>query len=304
LAEVSRLHIGVLGPGAIGGLLGALLWRAQHKVVMVGKEDRIARLEAQGLPLQSPVFGDFVARPRLVTVLAEPVDILIVTVKAPHLPEALARIDPRAVVDAVVIPLLNGVGHREVIEAALGAQVATGAIGSVEVAMVDGAVRQLSKQYPHIDLAVTALTASTLGSLAEAVRDAGITVDLQPSEATVIWRKLVRLCALASVTAAAQQPIGVVRADPHWRPRLEGLAREGALVATREGVAIDPAAVMEAIDRLPAGLTTSLQRDLGAGVPSELESITGAVLRLAQRHGLHSETLTEMYALLKQKARP
>jgi 2-dehydropantoate 2-reductase len=303
MAEVSALHVGVLGPGAIGGLLAALLWKAQHQVVMVGKDAQVGRLQDQGLPLESPVFGDFVARPRAVTALAEPVDVLFVTVKGPQLAEALARIDRRAVADAVVIPLLNGVGHREVIEAALGAQVATGTIGFVEVALAGGTVRQLSKQQPHIDLAANALAAGELEPIAEAVRATGITVDLQPSEAAVIWKKLVRLCALASITAAAQQPIGAVRADPVWRPRLEGLAREGAAVAAREGVAIDPTAVMEAIDKLPAGLTTSLQRDLGAGAPSELESITGGVLRLAQRHGLPCPTLTELYALLKQKVK-
>lgn len=304
MAEVTPLSVGVLGPGAVGGLLAALLWKGQHRVVCIGKEEQARRIEAQGVPLESPVFGSFVARPAAVAALAEAVDVLLVTVKAPHLPEALGRIDRRAVADALMIPLLNGVGHREVIEGVLGARVATGTIGFVEVALAGGVVRQLSKQHPHIDLAVNALAAGELGPVAEALRATGVTVALQPSEAAVIWKKLVRLNALASVTAAAQQPIGAVRNDPVWRARLEGLAREGAAVAEREGVSIDPVAVLEAIDKLPAGLTTSLQRDLGAGAPSELDSITGGVLSLARRHGLPCPTLTEMYALLQQKVKP
>jgi len=296
------MRIGVLGSGAIGGFLTALLWRAEHSVVCIGKEAQVVRIERDGIRLESPVFGTFVARPRTTTLLSEPVDVVFVAVKSPTLIEALHRLSKRSIANATVIPLLNGLGHRETIEATLSASVAVGTIGFIEVAIVDGIARQLSSQQPHIDLGSREVPQQTLQLFADALRTTGLTVSVLGSEAAVIWKKLVRLNAIASTTAAAQAPVGFVRSDPQWRRILEGLVREAADVARKEGVDTDPGVVLAAIDRLPAELTTSLQRDIAARVPSEIESITGGVLRRAKQWDVACPCVSEVYDMLKRMA--
>ncbi len=293
------MQIGILGPGAIGGLLGALLWRARQDVLCIGREDRVAQIQREGIAVDSPTFGNFIARPDAVSAATRALDLLLVAVKGPQLRSSLQRIPRQTVASAIVVPLLNGIGHREVIQEVLGAPVAAGTIGFVEVALSAGTIRQLSAQQPHIDLGSESIPAAALERVAEVLRLTGITVSVLDSEPAVIWKKLVRLNAIATTTAAAQQPVGWVRTDPTWRQQLEGVVREGTAVARREGVEMEAQAVLAAIDKLPEGLTTSLQRDIAAGLPSEVDCIPGGVLRRAQQYGLPHVHLSALYQTLK-----
>src|SRR5205085_12634280 len=58
---------------------------------------------------------------------------------------------------------------------------------------------------------------AALETLAATLDRAGIPALVGPSEAQVLWSKLVRLCALACTTSAADAPIGFIRSDPEWR---------------------------------------------------------------------------------------
>ena len=64
--------------------------------------------------------------------LVEPVDLLLVAVKAPYLAEALERIEPDAVANGVVLPLLNGIEHVELIRARLPGRVAAASLSQFE----------------------------------------------------------------------------------------------------------------------------------------------------------------------------
>jgi 2-dehydropantoate 2-reductase len=86
------------------------------------------------------------------------------------------------------------------------------------------------------------------------------------------------------------------------RKFLEEIVREGAVVALHEGVDINPDEVIKQIDSLPETLTTSLQRDVQAQIPSELESITGGVLRLAESYGISAPAHQRAYGLIKKQS--
>ena len=69
-------------------------------------------------------------------------------------------------------------------------------------------------------------------------------------------------------------------------------------MASREGSKIDYKEVMTKIDSLPYGLTTSMQRDIAKGQPSELDAIAGAIVRRGARHGLACPGITEMMNMI------
>jgi len=96
--------VGVLGPGAVGTALAVPLAEAGVDVVCIARPATAAAITSQGLTLRH---GSDVrtVRPRAVEELNEPVELLLVTVKATGLDEALGRIKSDA---AVVLPLLNG----------------------------------------------------------------------------------------------------------------------------------------------------------------------------------------------------
>src|SRR5919109_3818144 len=103
------LRFAVLGPGGVGGLLAALLARAGDSVLV---------LHDAGPPeihVESRRFGDFTARVGTAPRLSEPVDALLVTVKATQLEEAVKRVPASALGQAVLIPFLNGIDPVEVL---------------------------------------------------------------------------------------------------------------------------------------------------------------------------------------------
>jgi 2-dehydropantoate 2-reductase len=137
------------------------------------------------------------------------------------------------------------------------------------------------------------------------LRAAGIEVRTGDSPARVMWSKLARLCALALTTSASDRPIGYVRSDPRWRSALEGAVTETVAVANAEGAGLAAADTLAELDAAHADLGSSMQRDLAAGRPTELDAIAGAVLRAGRRHGLRCPTvqwLAERVALRAARA--
>jgi 2-dehydropantoate 2-reductase len=118
--------IAVLGPGGVGGFLGAALHRAGQHVVIVAREPTAHVIARQGIAVQSVRLGTFLARPQAVTHLGSSVDVLLVATKATGLDAALQRIDSAP---ALVVPLLNGLDHMTTLRRRFGAgRVAAGTI--------------------------------------------------------------------------------------------------------------------------------------------------------------------------------
>jgi 2-dehydropantoate 2-reductase len=85
--------------------------------------------------------------------------------------------------------------------------------------------------------------------------------------------------------------VGALRADPAWRAGLREALDEACAVASAEGVRLDAAAQWAIIDALPAELTTSTERDARAGRATELDAITGSVVRAGDRLAVATPTL-------------
>jgi 2-dehydropantoate 2-reductase len=284
--------IAVLGPGGVGGFIGAALARAGEPTTIVARESTAQLIAADGISVDSVRLGTFVARPRAVATLPAPAQVLIVATKATGLDAALQRIDAEP---ELVVPLLNGLEHMSVLRSRFGrGRVAAGAIRIEADRPAPGRIVQ-SSPFLRVDLAADeqALSPAVL-RLAETLRNAGVPVQIGTSEAQILWSKLVRLNALACTTSASDRPIGFIRADPQWRSALVGCIEEAAAVANADGAQIDPAARLAELDDAHPELGSSMQRDIAAGREPELEAIPGAVLRAAARHGLQCPTITRL----------
>jgi 2-dehydropantoate 2-reductase len=123
-----------------------------------------------------------------------------------------------------------------------------------------------------------------------------------PSEAQILWSKLVRLNALACTTSAADRQIGFIRSDPEWRAALKRCIAEAAAVANAEGAVIDSAEPLAELDAAHGELGSSMQRDIAAGRVPELDAIPGSVLRAAARHGLSCPTIAWLTAEVARRA--
>ncbi len=293
--------VAVLGPGAVGGFLAAVFWRGGFPVTCIAKESAVDKINRHGIQVESVVFGNFTARPKAVTRLDHEPDILFVTTKATTLQEALERVDPHLIKNTVIIPLLNGLEHVQILRARYGKRVAAGNISIEVIRREDNSIAHTTP-FARVKLASDGdVPKSRLAEIARLLSSADIKTEVLESEAAVIWDKLARLNAIACTTAASGRPLGFIRSDPRWREKLEGCVREGAAVATADGAKTDPKTVMSQIDALPATLTTSMQRDIDAGNPSELDAIAGAVVRAGARHGIACPVIEGLIETIKSR---
>ena len=290
--------VAVLGIGGVGGVLAA-----RTGALCVGTERTVAAIRGSGLAL---VHGETttVAHPEAVERLETPVGLLVVAVKAHDLDDALDRIAPEALAGAVVLPLLNGLDHVEAIRARFEARadspdarpaVLAGSIGRLEAFSPEpGVVVQRSAGSALVNAASGELDQPALDAALDPLRVPGVDVVLGDDERAVLWEKAARLAVLAAATVASGLAVGPLRADEAWSARIMEALREACGAAAADGVGLDAAAQWGIIEAMPADLTTSAARDAASGRPTELDAITGSVVRAGARLGVPTPALASL----------
>jgi 2-dehydropantoate 2-reductase len=274
----------ILGAGGIGGLLGAALTRAGSTVVLLMRPTSLNRYPGR-ISVESDVLGNFEVDVPAASALEAPVDVLWVTVKATGLESALELAPPARVGIATVIPLLNGIDHVAVLRGRY-PNVVAGAIRVESERVAPGRVRQVFP-FLRIDLAGGEEVLPEL-------RDAGFDVHSQDDELTLLWAKLAFLAPVALATSAFDGPLGAVRGDDRYLGCLDELIE----VARAEGAQIDDRALRNVVVKAPAGIRSSMQKDVAAGRPPELDAIAGPIQRGGRRHGIPTPNTDELARLV------
>jgi 2-dehydropantoate 2-reductase len=285
--------VAVLGPGAVGGSLAVRLCRAGIRTICVAPAEVTGLIALAGLMVETEG-RTLEARPETSERLEESVGLLLVTVKAPDLEEAIAQVEPEAVASAVVLPLLNGLEHMELLRERFGNRLAAGSVSHYQ-AYRAGRVQIIeTTRGPLITMASDDLARRELEETAETLNQARLEVRIATNERRVLWRKAARIAALAAATAATGQSIGELRRNPEWRKKLEEAVGESCAVAAAEGIDLNIGEQWTIIDSLPSELTPSATRDIADGRRSELDAIVGSVLRAGERVGVPCPTLRQL----------
>jgi 2-dehydropantoate 2-reductase len=280
---------------------------ARTGALCVGTERTVAAIRASGLRLTQNGTTT-VAHPDAVERLDRPVSLLVIAVKAYALDDALDRIAPEALEVAVILPLLNGLEHVDVLRARLAASqarpaVAAGSIGRVEAYSPEpGVVIQRTAGDAMITAASRSLGHEALEAALAPLRVPGLEVVVGGDERAVLWEKAARLAVLAAATVASGSSVGALREDGAWRSRLEEALRESCAVAAADGVRLDPAGQWAIIESLPHDLTTSTARDAAAGRPIELDAIAGSIVRGGLRLGVATPELDRLLTDARARA--
>ena len=289
-----RETVAVLGPGAVGGSLAVHLLQKGVHAICIPRPDMVGIVALAGISLEVDGREPVVIRPEVREELTQPVHVLLVTVKAHQLDEALERVDPAAVESGVVVPLLNGLEHMDKIRERLGSRAAAGSISRFEAYRV-GRVQIVQKSGGGvITMASEELARAELDDAAAILRKSGVEVRVEEREKQVLWRKAARLAVLSAATALTRRSVGSLRDDPAWRHRLEAALAEACEIAVADGVKLLPSSQWTMILDLDYDLTTSTARDVEAGRPSELDAIAGSVVRAGERLGVPCPVLTEL----------
>ena len=275
----------IVGAGGVGGLVGGALARAGHPVTLLVRPGR-AEQYPDLLSVQSQSLESFEAPVRIAERLGEPADVVWVTVKATALQAALGAVSPEELGDCVVVPLLNGVDHVELLRGRYGAErVLPGTIRVEAERTRPGQIKHLSA-FADVQVAPWVATRVRAEALCEELREAGLGCEVRDDDVTMLWSKLCFLAPFALATTASGDALGAVRSDPRWSARLRACVEEACAVGLAVGAEVAPEPILATFGGLPEGFRSSMQKDVAAGHPPELDAIAGPILRGGEEHGI------------------
>lgn len=288
----------ILGAGGVGGLIGVALAKAGESVTVVLRAGTSKGYPAE-LSLEGPM-GTFRAAVDRAESVAQPFDVLWVTVKATQLDAALRSVNVAPEQLGAVVPLLNGVDHVALLRAKFGHdRVVPGAI-RVEAERVAPGKFLIGAMGTRLNL--SSIGESRLAGTLDQLRQFGIKCQFDADEMRMLWSKLVILAPFALATTAAAMTIGEVCRSPEWRKRLEDATREACAVITASGTPFDANEIIPIFDKVPGISRSSMQKDVAAGNPPELDAVAGPILRGAQQHGLAAPATRELVEMIRGKS--
>jgi 2-dehydropantoate 2-reductase len=278
------MRILVVGAGAVGGYFGGRLVEAGRDVTFLVRPRRAQQLRSDGLVIKSP-HGDVTLNPKLLLTeqLTQPFDLVLLSCKAFDLEAAIASLRPAVGPDTVIVPLLNGLAHLDLLDDAFGAGRVLG--GQCVIAATldgNGHVLQLAPMnaitFGERDGALSA----RVQAIAKELGGAGFEVHASAAILQEMWEKWVFVATLAGVTTLMRAPVGGIMACPGGPEFILGVMDECSAVAEAAGYPPRDAflARTRALLTAPGStLTASMFRDIQAGAPIEANHMIGDLIR-------------------------
>jgi len=286
------MRIAVYGTGSVGGYFGGRLAQAGEDVVFIARGEHLKTIQNDGLHIES-IKGNFCISPAQAT--DDPksvgkVDVVLLGVKAWQIPEAAHAVLPMMKPSTIVIPLQNGVEAPEQLMMVLGEDNVLGGLCQISAYIAaPGLIRHVGVE-PHIAFArLDGKPNPVAEQLLQAFLKGGVEAEISTDIQAAMWEKFVFIVSMSGVGAITRQPIGIIRRIPETRLLLEKVMLEIVALATAKGIRLSQDIVsvkMAFIDHMPAESTASMQRDIMAGLPSELDAQNGAVVRMGHQEGV------------------
>ena len=306
------MKFAIFGTGGVGGYFGGRLAEAGEDVTFIARGAHLDAIRRSGLTVDS-LAGDFRVLPAKATdapASIGPVDAVIVAVKAWDVQDAAAAMRPLVGPETVVIPLENGVEAPDELAAVLGARPVLGGLCKIVAYIAGPGVVRHAGVEPSLAFGEMDGTESGRVRRLRTVfrRAKGVTVEEPRDIRVALWQKFVFIAAFSGVGGVTRSNAGAIRSTPETRAMLRESMRETQEVGRARGVALAPDTFEKTLAfferSLPEDSTSSMQRDIQEGRPSELEYQTGAVVRLGRAAGVPTPVNDFLYAaLLPQEKR-
>jgi 2-dehydropantoate 2-reductase len=297
------MRILVVGAGSTGGYFGGRLAAAGRDVTFLVRPARAAHLRAHGLQIISP-HGDLALAPRLVTTAdaAGPFDAVLLTVKAYALAAALEDLAGFVGPDTMILPVLNGMKHVDLLIERFGRKALVGCVCKVATIVDDqGRIVQLNKLQDLAYGEMDGIESARIKQLDAVMQGAGFDAHLSPTIEREMWEKWVLLATLGGVTCLMRGNIGEIEAAPGGADFVLRFLDE--VVAIVQAVGQKPsapflAAIRTALTAKGSSQTSSMYRDLQQGSPIEADQIIGDLLARGRQASIPTPLLAVAYAHL------
>lgn len=291
----------VVGAGATGGYFGGRLAQAGRDVTFLVRPRRAAQLREAGLQIVSP-HGDVTLQPQIVTAndIGGPYDAVLLGVKAYSLDAAIEDFASAIGPETMIVPMLNGMRHIDILEERFGKKAVIGGVCKVATTVdPEGRIVQLAK---FQDLAYGERDGSVSARLEEFdafTQGAGFEARLSRAIGYEMWEKWTLLATLGGITCLMRGNIGEVVAAPRGASFILSFLDEVISIVSAVGEAPKAAFVTSIRTALTTSGSTqapSMFRDLQQGSPIEADQIVGDLLTRGAKAGIATPLLAAAYA--------
>ena len=287
------MRIAIFGSGGVGGYFGGRLAELGEDVNFIARGAHLEAMHRTGLQVDS-IAGDFTLRklnatdnPKLVGI----VDYVICTVKSWQVLAAAKSMRPMIGPQTLVIPLQNGVEAPGQLIEVLGADAVVGGLCAIIAFKTGpGHIKHNGAnpliRFGHLD----GHADPRINALSEVFnRCHGVKSSIPDDVNVAMWQKFMLISAWSGIGAVTQAPVGILLQQAETRQMLLDAMQEIYDLALARDVKMSADSIQKTMDMLesfPANSTTSMQRDLADGLPSELDAQNGAMVRLADEAGM------------------
>ncbi|MCB1155303.1 2-dehydropantoate 2-reductase, partial [bacterium] len=230
-------------------------------------------------------------------------DLLIVCVKSYDTEAAIREHAAHVSSETAVLTLQNGMGNAEALAEVLApSQILVGVTTHGALTVAPGHVRHTgigSIQFGEQDGRRT----DRAEWIAELLNDAGLDAQVTDNPARRLWEKLVINAAINPVTAVLRVPNGEIAANPDARALALDAAKEAVAVANALGIDLDEDTMLDRVVRVAeatAANRSSMLADADAGRRTEIDAITGVIVREAARRGLAVPTNQSLLGRIRE----
>ena len=291
----------IMGAGGVGGCLGGLLAKAGNDVSLIARGEHLEALREHGLKVIRPG-GEIIVE---IQATGDPsevgqVDLVLFTVKTFQNRHVITSLKSLMGPETSVITLQNGVESHEQLSAVLGASnILPGAYWASSHILSPGVISEDVEARVSFG-AVDDTESLRALDIRKVFRDAGIEAELSPDPLRVLWEKFVVLSALSGITSAAQTRPKELLQFPDARKMFCDAMEEALAVGLAKGVDLPANLVRDSlnyIDGLP-DFQNTMHSDYEAGRPTELDALSGAVIRLGNQIGVKTPVHGYLYSVL------
>ncbi|UYZ22868.1 ketopantoate reductase family protein [Mesobacillus jeotgali] len=299
------MKILIVGAGAIGGYFGGRLLEEGEDVTFLVREKRQQQLQSNGLLVESIHGNMHVQKPA--TILAgenvEPYDVVFVSTKSYHLEGAIEDIRPYVGDDTMVLPLLNGIAHVDVLKEAFGAERIIGGLCFIETTLdQDGKIVQTSPIHDFVFGEWNGEKTERILQLEKAFSGTKASFRLSEKIQQEMWHKYLFITSLSGITSLFRSPIGPIRDQEHGWNTIDTLVHEAAAIMEKIGAPLASGAIEATLGKMNEighGMKSSLQRDMEKSLLTEADHLFGYLLEKAKELDLAAPVLSAIYANVK-----
>lgn len=300
------MKIAILGAGAMGSAIGALLHEAGHAVTLIDvSRPAIEAVNARGLIIADKAGNQRTVRVPITDQPASigPVDLLIVFVKCYQTGDAVQSALPIIGPDTTVLSLQNGWGNGPRIAQLVGAdRVVLGVCYHSATVIAPGHVLHAGQGKTFIG-EMDGRERPRLHAIAKTFNDSGIAVETSGQVLKEIWSKLALNVATLPTSSTTRITADRLLDAPEMRSLMQDLLREVVAVANAQDIPLDFderwAAITGLLRKLAPGTKGSMYQDIENRRRTEIDVMCGAVVEAGARLNIPTPCNRAMIGLLK-----